>query len=93
MLLLLILETLNAVDRAVVLVVSLVVVPVESSSTLCSFTLECYAIGFIIVLAMCSLVEACIVMVSMRGTVIHDEHRAGIPYLIYAKVGRCTGCY
>jgi hypothetical protein len=74
-------------NRALVLVVSLVVLPSDVASETCSFTMESYAVGFILILAVCIVMEICVLLFSMRGSISHTELRNSIPFLVYLRLG------
>lgn len=76
------------VGRFFILAVCLVVVPVEAKHELCVTSIQGYTVGLAIILLLCSLVETSVVLVSIRGTVIHTEPRACMTYLVYGRLGK-----
>jgi len=73
--------------RFVILGICLVVVPVKTTHGLCATSVQGYAAGLAFILLLCAVVEILVVWVSTRGTVIHTEPRACMPYLIYVRLG------
>ena len=73
--------------RAVLLVVSLIVLPTGTASDMCIFTMTSYTIGFILILCVCSGAETAVLFLSMRGSLSHTELRNGIPVLVYLRLG------
>jgi len=76
--------------RFVVLVVSLVVVPLETMHRVCVTSVQGYAAGLATILLLCAFVETSVVWVSMRGTVIYTEPRACMPHFVYGRLGRIS---
>jgi len=74
--------------RFTVLTLSLVVVPLETKSKLCVTSVQGYATGLAVILSLCAFVESSVVWTSTRGTVIHTEPRACMPYFVYGRLGK-----
>lgn len=53
----------------------------------CIWRLHEHMIGYVVILAGCSVVEACIAWVSLRGTILDSGPRAAMEYLLYVRLG------
>jgi len=74
--------------RFVILAVSLAIVPFEAKSELCITAVQGYTAGLAVILSLCALTETSVAWISMRGTVIHAEPRACMPYFVYGRLGK-----
>ena len=59
-----------------------------SADVTCQSQLWEYILGYLIILCGCLLLEACIVGVSMRGTILETAPREATQYLIYIRLGQ-----
>ena len=74
--------------RLIILTLSLAVVPLETKSMLCVTSVQGYTAGLAVILSLCTVVEMSMVWISMRGTVIHTEPRACMPYFVCGRLGK-----
>ncbi|XP_037087617.1 diacylglycerol lipase-alpha-like, partial [Pollicipes pollicipes] len=58
-----------------------------SSDVQCQSQLFEYIVGYLVILSGCLLLEACIVGVSMRGTILDTAPREATQYLLYIRLG------
>ncbi|KAK2179207.1 hypothetical protein NP493_506g02043 [Ridgeia piscesae] len=68
-------------------ILSVVVVMVRYDETVaCSRDLREHALGYLVILSGCVIIEGCIVFVSMRGTILVTRPRASMQYLLYIRL-------
>jgi len=76
------------VGRFIILGVVLAVVSPESKHELCVRTVQGYTLGLAVILSLCAVVEMSVVWVSIRGTIVHTQPRARMPYFVYGRLGK-----
>lgn len=68
-------------------ILSVVVVMVRyDENVACSRDLRDHALGYLVILSGCVIIEGCIAFVSMRGTILVTKPRASMQYLLYIRL-------
>ena len=75
--------------RLVVLSAVLAAVRLDDS-TQCSLDLRKHAVGYVVILSGCVIIEASIGWLSMRGSILNTRPRDSIQYLLYIRLGGCS---
>ena len=75
--------------RLVVLSAVLAAVRLDDS-TQCSLDLRKHAVGYVVILSGCVVIEASIGWLSMRGSILNTRPRDSIQYLLYIRLGGCS---
>ncbi|RWS12438.1 sn1-specific diacylglycerol lipase alpha-like isoform X5 [Dinothrombium tinctorium] len=71
----------------IILGVVLIIVDHREWRLLCMADLHEHSVGYIVILLGCIVVEACIAIVSMKGTILDTAPRASMQHLIYVRLG------
>ncbi len=56
----------------------------------CAQALQDHVMGYIVIMALCMLIEGVIAVVSMRGSILETDPRNSMQYLLYIRLGQCV---
>lgn len=79
--------TLHRFHRLVILTYLFVSVNERDWRYPCMTELYEHVLGYLIILSGCIITEACIAFISTRGTIMDNEPRASMQYLLYVRLG------